>query len=708
MFVTLWRRSFFPFLFFLFFFTPLFYAVTALLFPSPARGAAEVQPVLVIERVAAERALAGDLFYLTLTVHNMGDFPAFNVFAEISSPKHQGEDIFTMETAASEDNPHLAFLEGGERRGFSFPVRVSSKAENTAYTLTVNLKSQDAYFQAAAPRASASTSIQVNYELTQPRLSVRKVALDPPHPAATEPFNAVFYLENHSGAEAQNVTVELSGSVGGKENFQVLETTHSKFLPAISRGSDSFVVYRLRGVPNRTADSVSLKFNYEYRGQAREATHVVNLPLEAAAPGTAPRLTVDSFTLRETARENEYLLRLILKNMGEQTAEDVRLTFDGGGKIFVLQGSNIAYLPSVPGKGSLELEYHLGINRAAGETHLPLNVKLEYKDQTGNLLGPVSETLGISAADLGERESSPQGKPRVLISKYTLSEEKILAGNVVTLELSIANTHTRPVQNIKVSLGVYQVEGGSGSGTAGGTVFSPINSSNSFFLERIPARTTLELSVDLLVDPNAAAKTYIVPVTIEYEDEEAKGYEVREMVNIPVTQESRLQVLSVEIPPVAFVGQPLFVSAEFVNVGKVDLGNFIVMLEGEFHKEQAAYFVGNLQIGQSDYYQGIIYPDKEGTLKGELIFSYLDNNNREARVIKPFQVEVQAGPEMGGPFEREMPPYPGGPGSPFPGGAGGGKKLFYYLGGAGLLLAAATAFALRRRARKKGEEYLDA
>ncbi|MEW5921523.1 MAG: hypothetical protein AB1796_11380 [Bacillota bacterium] len=687
----------------------IIYSFSAVLLPSPAQGTTNIQPLLVIERVTAERAVAGDVFYVTVTVNNLGDFPAFNIFAEISSPRFQGEDVFTMGTAASEENPHLAKLEAGETRGFSFPVKVSSKAENVDYNLGITLKSQDAYFNPAIHRTSANTTVKVNYEVKQPRLSIRKVTLDPQTPGETEPFTAVFYLENHSGAEAQNVTVEINGIVGGKENFQVLETTHSKFLPSIARGSDKFVVYRLRGVPSRSANSVILNFKYEYRGEALTASHVVNLPLEQAAPGTAPHLTIDSFFLRETARDHEYRIRLTLKNLGEQEAADVRLTFDGGAKIYVLQGSNVDYLPAIAGKSSLEMEYLLGINRAAGDTHLPLNVKLEYKDSTGNALTPVSETLGISAADLREKEeSAQQGTPRVLISKYTLSEEKILAGNVVTLKLFIENTHTRPVQNIKVSLSVSQVEGG-GTGSAasagGGTVFSPINSSNSFFIDRIPARTMLEHSVDLLVDPNATARTYIVPVIIEYEDENAKGYEVREMVNIPVTQESRLQVLSVEIPPMAFMGQPIFVGAEFVNVGKVDLGNFIVMLEGDFHKEQAAYFVGNLQIGQSDYYQGIIYPDREGTLQGKLIFSYVDNNNREVQVVEPFRIEVQAGGEMGQPIDGEMPPHLRDPNNQA---WGGSKKLYYYIVPVVLILSAAVIILLRRRARKAREEFLDA
>lgn len=680
------------------------HSFSAALLPDAAGAASDIQPILVIERVNAERAVAGSIFYLTVVVKNSSKHPALNVFAELDSPEFQGEDVFTMEAPATQENPHLANIGGEEIRSFSFPVKVSAKAQNVDYTLNISLKSQDASFNAAAPRTSTSTTVKVHYEITQPSPGVSKVILDPPAPARTEPFTAVFYLDNHSGAEAHSVLIELDGG----ENFRILETTASKFLPALARGGNNFVSFRLQGLDNRAADSVKLTFRYSHRGDSFTAAHTVNLPLEQAAPGTAPRLTISAFSLMETYRANEYIIRLTLKNLGEQEAADVRLTFDGEGKIHLLRTSNVAHLPLVPGKGSKELEFLLGINPARGDIHLPLTVKLEYRDRAGNTLTPVSETLGIAVADI-----APSGTPRVLISKYTLSEDNVLAGNVVTLTLHIENTHIRPVQNIKVSLGVNQVEGGEADGgtAGGGTVFSPIKASNSFFIDRVPARTVVQHSVDLLVDPNAAARTYIIPVNIAYEDEEATGYEVRETVNIPVTQESRLQVLFVEAPPTAFIGQPTFVNAEFVNVGKVDLGNFIVMLEGDFRKEQAVYFVGNLQIGASYYYQGIIHPEQEGTLEGKLIFSYLDNRNREVRLEKPFSVEVQAGGEMGGKvFDGEIPPNL----REFQGGEGmGGSPLSawpYYAGGM-FILAAAVAIILRRRrarARKAGEESFHA
>lgn len=165
-----------------------------------------------------------------------------------------------------------------------------------------------------------------------------------------------------------------------------------------------------------------------------------------------------------------------------------------------------------------------------------------------------------------------------------------------------------------------------------------------------------------------------------------------------------MQVISVEVPPMAFAGQPAFVSAEFVNVGKVDLGNFMVMLEGDFHKEQAAYFVGNLQIGASDFYQGVIYPEREGTLEGELVFSYLDNNNQEVKVVEPFRMEVQA-ERMEEAFPGERPPHMGEP----DGYGRGGMNWIYYLAVFVIIAAALVIIILRRRrAKKSEEEFLDA
>jgi hypothetical protein len=653
--------------------------------PLQATNTENIQPLLVIEKVNTEEVIAGSFFYVTLIIKNHSDYPAFNILAHVSS---QGEkkDIFSR---TIEDDPDLEMIEGQQTRSLTFAVNTSTEAESKDYNLLINLEYQNALFE-TVPRSSANITVPVVFELTQPNITVNRIVLDPKTPAAQEPFTAIFYLDNHSKAEARNVTVEING----QDNFKIMDFTNRKFVKTVSRGANNFVLFKLQGLEGRKSNNVELKFTYEHTGE-KESQIQVNLPLENLEAGSNPFLKVNSFSLQETPRSGEHVFQLKLENVGQEAAKNVSLSLDGGASIYILNTSNIDFIKEIEGKAIMNLEYNLGINTPKEDmTHYPLKVLLSYEDRSGNAFTS-EETLGIPSFAKDELES---GTPRVLISKYTLSDEKILAGNMVTLSLFIENTNIRPVHNTKVSFKVIEVEG-----STGGTIFSPVNSSNSFFIEQIPGRTTLEKSIDFLVDPNAVAKTYIVPVTIEYEDENAKAYTVEELVNIPVTQECKLQVLDLELPPLANVGQPIFIGAEFVNVGKTALNNFIVMLEGEFQKEQASYYVGNLEIGASDYYQGTIHPEKEGILTGKLIFSYVDNNNKEVQVEEPFEINIQP---MG-----EMEPFPDGfPEGHEPGGGptAGIKKILLYVSIPAVIALAVGIYLWRRKIKKKNEEFLDA
>jgi len=653
----------------------------------------EIRPLLIIERVNAEKAVAGSFFYVTLVIKNHSDYPAFNIRADVSV-LGESKKIFAREKAAADGTPDLEKIEGQQTRSFTFAVNTSPEAENKDYNMLLTLEYQSAMFGKIFS-SSASIIVPVVYELTRPKITVSNVVLDPKTPAAQEAFTAVFYLDNFSSTQARNVTVELDGG----NNFKALDFTSTKFLKSVTRGAGDFVLFKLQPLEGRSGNTVSLKFTFDYAGETQVSQEplTVNLPLGYLEPGSSPFLKVKSFSLQEASRSGEHLLCLTLENRGQEAAQDISLSLDGGTNIYILHSSNIDFIEKIDGKTEVTRKYTMGINPSQGSLYFPLKVLLIYSDRRGNSYES-AETLGISSTGV---VSAATGTPRVLISKYTLSDEKILAGNVVTLSLYIENTHSRPVYNTKVSFKVIEMEG-----STGGTVFSPVNSSNSFFIEQIPGRTTAEKSIDFLVDPNASAKTYIVPVTIEYEDESANSYTVNELVNIPVTQECKLQVLSLEVPPSAPVGQPVFISAEFVNVGKAALKNFIVMLEGDFHKEQASYYVGNLEIGASDFYQGIIYPEQEGPLTGKIIFSYIDNNNREVQIEEPFEIEIIPMMMPKEPFPGE---FPGGrdPRMPEAPGSRGGLTLFYIilpvavLAGVGILL-------WRRKIKKRNEEFLDA
>lgn len=493
------------------------------------------QPLITLEKVALEQAVAGSEFSLTLHLRNISTNPAFNLDLDFKVKDSKKEEPCYPFTLKNGESKKIAQLASGESRTLVLTFAVDSAAQNKDYEMVLNLSGEDLTFQKTV-NTMTNMIIPVTYDLTKPILMVENLTLHPQEPAEEEEFEVSFQIKNLSKTtEARNIMFFLEG----EENFRIMDISNRKNLAKLAKGTTETITYKLKPLDKRKANLVKLKITFDYLGESQESlAEILNLPL------------------------------------ADPVDDD-------------------------------------------------------------------DEAIGVT--------------PWVIVHKYTLSTARILAGNTVTLKLHIENTNQKPVKNVKISLGVIKLEdsgGGVETTRTGGTVFSPVNSSNSFYVENIPGKTIIEKDVALYVDPNAAAKTYIVPVDIKYEDKDGKTLSCEELVNIPVTQECKLEVLDLELPGEVFVDEPVFIAAEFVNVGKVTLDNFMVTLEGDFPKENSTYYVGNLEIGLSDFYQGTLIPQEEGTLEGSLVFTYIDNNNQDVRVEKPFSIEVQtrvAGPGEAGP-----------------------------------------------------------
>ena len=424
---------------------------------------------------------------------------------------------------------------------------------------------------------------------------------------------------------------------------------------------------------------------------------------------TKPLFVVKSvqFEPKEPDLNQPFNMTLFFENISDSAAGNVSVSVDGliGEKtrnFTVLDLSNTKHLFEVKGQQMRMATFKLEAEELREGNELKVRFKYTYEGKD-----EIQEE--IINLPLPEPDSGIGKTPRVIINKYTLSDEQILAGNTVLLRLFIENTNSKDVNNVKISLEVPRNE----DNAIGGTVFSPVDSSNTFFIDKIPGKTIVTKEIPLYVDPNAQAKTHIVLARIEYEDEKGAEFRAEESLNIPVTQECRFEVLSLEVPPMAFVGQPVPIAAEFVNVGKVALTNFMVNMEGDFQKENALYYIGNLETGMSDYYQAMAIPQTEGEVTGMVVFSYIDTNNKEIRVEEPFTLQVQSQPEM--PMEGEMGPggFEGRPGMPMgPDGAMGGgflqklknnwKTLVLFVV---VLVQAVFIWRLRRKVKANGEFF---
>ncbi|MEA4892259.1 MAG: hypothetical protein VB085_06825 [Peptococcaceae bacterium] len=405
--------------------------------------------------------------------------------------------------------------------------------------------------------------------------------------------------------------------------------------------------------------------------------------------------------------DNGFTARIFLKNNSLiYDLRSVNLQLDGGDNFEVLNVSNKTELKVISANQSAYVDYKLRAKDTRKGNIVKLTSYFNY-DNGSTKEKPAEETLNLP---LSTNVAGNNGKiPRVIIKKYTLSADKVLAGDKIDLTVSIENTNTRPVKNVLVNFGVQSITSSSGGGTTTSTVFSPVNSSNTFHMDKIEGQTMVNRTITFNVDSGATAMTYVVPVTITYEDENGTAVTpVEDTVNIPVTQESKLTVISTTFPNTANVGMPTPVQAEFVNSGKVDIADFTVNLEGDFETMDASSYQAKLTIGTTNSYAGMIVPSEEGTKEGKLVVSYTDNNNETVTQEFPFTVEVTQMEEVDPGIIDGNDPNGMDPGMADGQGSGAGAFLKAHWLTIGLVLVVAGMFIYIVRLKKKSkEEFFD-
>ena len=385
-------------------------------------------------------------------------------------------------------------------------------------------------------------------------------------------------------------------------------------------------------------------------------TTATSFEVEVSYAMTTPNFVVERVTFDPAVTEGvtQTTATIHMKNVSDAKANNVVTTLTGtevgntGEKnIAVRDLTNTKQLYTVNGQQNVAVQYQLDLNRDRKNNEMLFTVSYSGQDKPQEILLNMPLPL---------RESTNGREPKVIIQRYSVNPSKVLAGNNVTLSLHIENTNSMPVNNVSIQLDVPTETSSAGGAVSGGTVFSPINSSNTFYIDRIEGKEVAVKNINMYVDPNASAKTYIVPVNISYEGTDGTKYSASDNVNIPVGQESRIDIITSNVQAYGNVGEPLSISMEFVNIGKVNLTNFKVSLDGDIPgKGENVYYIGNFNVGESDEYSAMIFPEVEGTLAGNIRISYIDGDNQEVILDEPFSSEIGPAIDYGAMMEPVMP-----------------------------------------------------
>lgn len=282
----------------------------------------------------------------------------------------------------------------------------------------------------------------------------------------------------------------------------------------------------------------------------------------------------------------------------------------------------------------------------------PIEIVAEYSLNGQEVAIKQYATVSVENEEAEEGEGKGKSKPKVIVGTYSSNPVVVKAGEEFDLEIGFLNTNkSKTVNNLKANLTVKE-QGENDTGS----VFTPVNASNTFFIDTLAPGQMEVKNIRLYTIPSAKPKTYEITLEMEYEDENGEAITATEHFGIPVEQVTKLEVAEVQVE-YAEVGMPAEMTANIYNTGKTSISNIRISTTGEgFEVQDNTLIIGALEKGSSKTYMPTIIPNQSGTLTGQIQIEYEDVTGKMQSLTHDFQVEVmESAPPMEEFPMEEMP-----------------------------------------------------
>lgn len=250
------------------------------------------------------------------------------------------------------------------------------------------------------------------------------------------------------------------------------------------------------------------------------------------------------------------------------------------------------------------------------------------------------KVIGAPGSGQLSNGGSALSTPRVIITGFDTVPSEVHAGDTFTLTLHLKNTSKRTaVSNMQVDLTTPSA----GTDTASTyEAFLPTSGSNTLYVERIGANSTADVSIEMTAKADLSQKPYAISVNMAYEDSDYAAYTAKADVSIPVNQDARFDVSTMEIMPTDItVGGQSNVMFSIYNTGKTTLYNVQVKFVADSITETSS-FIGKIDPGATGnvdaMIEGAAATMDDGTVKA--VISYEDDAGNVSTQEETFTLYV--------------------------------------------------------------------
>ena len=613
---------------------------------------------------------------------------------------------------ATSDSPNNCYiLNTYSRRGVSVRIKIPESAEAGTYKIDISGRAFLGRNEKSV-KVSGEAYVRVNGgSQNKAQLKINRVDVLPEANIVPGSYVALGYeIENISDVLAKNVELNIFGLA--EAGLSVRGGTTTQKVKAIEPGKKTYVYYEMNVGKTAKFGSYEIKTSLSYESEfnkepiKEETSAFINIGGDASQDS---QLIIQDlkFPAATLGVNKTFDVSFKIRNQGQSVAKRIRASAksDDPSGVVSRTVSDILVRDLAPGEEET-VSYKFFTTKGGSTKNYPINIKIEYLDDFTENKEPktVEQIVGVflnNPESIGDGKDAKKSTPKLIIDRYEFTPKLPLAGNEFEMNLSFYNTNAKKaVKNIKIDL-TSQDTTDNNSNTSGSSVFTPVDSSNTFYIGRIAPNGKVEKTIKMFVVPDATAKTYTITANFEYEDDENNEYKSSENIGVPVYQESKLDIDPINYQTNAFVGDNIPITANFYNTGKVTLYNFKVTLTADNATiNNGTYYIGNFNSGGQDIYEGSIMPNEPGEIKAQLKFTYEDSTGEVKEQVEDINITVDEAPPMDPELGPDGMPMPDGP---MMGDTPWYKKPLFYIPVAVLLLGA-IGFTIYKKTKNKNKE----
>ena len=223
-------------------------------------------------------------------------------------------------------------------------------------------------------------------------------------------------------------------------------------------------------------------------------------------------------------------------------------------------------------------------------------------------------------------------QPKVMVVDYKIVQKEIIAGQTFDLAVTIKNTGSRYVDNLKISV----------TSDTGDIV--PAEGAGNGFLEELPNGEESTFTFRLKAADGLVEKSYKLSVVNEYDDIWGNPYSATDVIYLPVKLEQRASITDLYVADDAVLGESVEIVGSVNNMGAGMLYNVRARIESK-SMEELDTFIGNIETGKSgsiDILTNAVSTTASTGDMSKVIVTYEDKEGNETELEGIFKVTVES------------------------------------------------------------------